>query len=90
MSVNLRIGQRFDITGFERVAVIDGVNRGRILVMHNNSSHIHVASQWHDDAIDNYQWAVLEASFPYYMQEGDYAVAYRYALKLAMELAVKR
>lgn len=83
------LGERFNITGYELTASIHyAEGAGRMLVMHNNSSHVLVASQGHDEAIDDNRWAVLETAYPYY--DNDYAVAYRYALRRATDLAVMR
>lgn len=82
-------GERFNITDYElTVSIHYAEGAGRVLVVHNNSSHIIVASQGHDEAIDDNKWAVLEAAFPYF--DNDYAVVYRVALRLATDLAVSR
>lgn len=94
MSGGPKTGDRFDYSGYELMARIAyGEGDGYVLVMHNNSSHVLVAVAGHDesvDARDSMQYAVLVASFPYFMEEEDWKVAYRYALMMAMKEAIKR
>ena len=86
----MNIGDKFDTTGFEVVARINTVDSGdEILVMHNNSTHYHVAVMSSDDETE----AMLTASFRYYADPSlgvDYVVAYRMALRKATDEAVRR
>lgn len=81
-------GDEIDPDGFDIVATISYAEEdGEVLVVHNNSSHLHVIV---NPTKNGDKYFLYEASFPYYANEGDYAKAYKYALQMACDIAVKR
>ncbi len=94
----MNVGDLIDPSGYERVATIAYAEEsGRVLVCHNNGTHLLVFNQpfaGHEDPLNTYEGAVTAyhvAAYPYYENEGgDYAMAYRLALEVACALAVSR
>lgn len=79
-------GDEIDPDGFDTVATIAFAEEdGEVLVVHNNSSHLLIIV--HSQDLSRH---LFEASFPYFGAEGDYAKAYKYALQMACDIAVKQ
>ena len=89
----MKVGFQFDMSGFHESARLESFEEGSpVVVLHNNSSHFHVATiePYDVNGIIDPHIGVLQASFQYGFEENDHKIAYAQALNSAIQTAMRR